>query len=414
MRVQKLPIEKIGNGLAYLKGTDPGRRRITLDLEEPVTVMEVSPGVFELVDGFKRIHAIRRRGEVSASALVREGDILKAKTLMLGLNARRKTLSFYEEAVLAADLHREEKLTLMAVGKALGRKKSWVSRRVGIVTRLDDDLIEFLKAGEIGPTAAYHLSRLQRELQMPLFLSAREEGLTAHEVEAAVSLTLALPEDERRAAVRDPRGHLSPPEEPPVARDSGIEAVERLIRDARRVRGQLAAPPQAERSDAEKRVRRGALRRLGHELSKLQQVLDEVQETERRNHERQGGPGKNCAGHEKGREIHSPDRTGSGHGEEARSANPPDSGGSIARFPGGTIATFPIGREALETGSLSEKDPGTCPAQGQDRQEGGPAFPETDIPNSPQGRLRGRQDHPRGVHTRDTGFGEDEEGLCPI
>jgi hypothetical protein len=116
MRVMELPIEEIQTGLAYLKGTDPGRRRVPLDLEEPVTVMEVSPGVFELVDGFKRVWALQRRGGATAWALVREGDLLKAKALMLGLNARRNTLSFYEEAVLAADLMKKENLTLVAVG----------------------------------------------------------------------------------------------------------------------------------------------------------------------------------------------------------------------------------------------------------------------------------------------------------
>jgi ParB-like chromosome segregation protein Spo0J len=322
MRVMELPLSKIRTSLAYLKGTDPVRRRVPLDLEEPVTVMEVSPGVFELVDGFKRLSALQRRGSVNVMVLVRDGDLLKAKALMLGLNVRRKTLSFYEEAVLAADLHREEKLTLMAVGKVLGRKKSWVSRRVGIVTRLDADIIEFLKAGEIGPTVAYHLSRLSRGLQMPLFLSSREERLTAHEVEAAVSLTLALPEAERRAAVQEPRAHLSPQEEKPAARDSGLEAVERLIRDAGRVREQLKAPSREGRTDAEKRVYRAALRRLGHELAGLQQMLDEVSLTERRNHEEQGGSGENRPGHGREGEIPPSNLTGPGHGEEAPAPHP--------------------------------------------------------------------------------------------
>jgi hypothetical protein len=125
MRVMELPLSKIRTSLAYLKGTDPGRRRVPLDLEEPVTVMEVSPGVFELVDGFKRLSSLQRREGGSVMVLRWQGDILKAKAMMFGLNARRKTLSFYEEVVLAADLHREEKLWLIAVGKF------WDARRAG-------------------------------------------------------------------------------------------------------------------------------------------------------------------------------------------------------------------------------------------------------------------------------------------
>jgi len=414
MRVMELPIEKIRTSLAYLKGTDPGRRRVPLDLEEPVTVMEVSHGVFELVDGFKRLSALRRREGGSVMVLVRQGDLLKAKALMLGLNARQKTLSFYEEAVLATDIHREEKITLMAVGRLLGRKKSWVSRRVGIVTRLDADIIEFLKAGEIGPTVAYHLSRLSRGLQMPLFLSSGEERLTAHEVEAAVSLTLALPKVERRAAVLEPRAHLCPPAEKPMPRDSGIEAVERLIRDAGRVRERLAAPPRMERNDMEKRVYRAALRRLGRELAGLQQVLDEVSLTERRNHEEQGGQGENRPGHGRRGEIPPSNLTGLGHGEETPAPHPLSPGGT-GTFPRRSdSAVPPVRRKALEASSLSGADSAAGPADGPRRKERGPTFLEADLPDHTKGGVRWREDHSRGVRARDTGFGGESKGLCPI
>jgi ParB-like chromosome segregation protein Spo0J len=409
MRLIEIPLERIRTGLSYLKGADRGRMALPLDLEEPVTVVE-DRGFFELVDGFKRIAALRRRGEKTVWALVRDWDKLKAKAMMLRLNARRKTLSFYEEAVLAADLHRKERLSCRAVGKLLGRKKSWVVKRVVIMNRLDPDVIEFLKAGVIGPTTAYNLSRMPGELQAPLFLSAQEEKLTANEVEAAVSLVLALPEGERRGATRNLRVHISPPAADAVPGEPGLEAIERLIRDAGRVRERLLSTPRGERGEAARRVRRCAVRRLRHAISRLKDALDEVEpeyDERRTENERTGSQGTHGESHVEREEIPPPHRPCPGHGEEAAAEAP-------RAFPG-QGAVVPRGdKEAFEVGSIQGSNPGAGDAYGPDRLKGGVPEPEEHPQDHPQGGVHGGRDHPGGLCSETARKQKEQKGLCPI
>ena len=213
MKVAEIPMEKIRTGFAYLKSGRSAARVSAAGIEDPVTVIKAD-GAFEVVDGFKRLNSLKKTGSSTVPAVIQDWEPVKAKAMMLALNARRSTLSFFEEAALTADLCRKERLTQAAAARLLGRKESWVSKRVAIFTRLDASIIEFLKKGDIGPTIAYHLSRIPSGMQMPLFLSARQENLTVAEVEAAASLVLSVPEVEARKIVRDPRKYFSPPTAP--------------------------------------------------------------------------------------------------------------------------------------------------------------------------------------------------------
>ena|GEM_PF-2892526 len=94
MKLAEIPVEKVRTGFAYLKGEAGGRpsRRRPEEIEEPVTVIE-SGRFFEIVDGFKRLAALERAGAKTVPAVIQDWKPMKAKAMMLSLNARRRTLS---------------------------------------------------------------------------------------------------------------------------------------------------------------------------------------------------------------------------------------------------------------------------------------------------------------------------------
>ncbi len=87
------------------------------------------------MDGFKRLLAFQRRGMTSIPAVIQdEWSVLTAKAMMLKLNCRQRSLSYYDEAVLVNDLAERERLTPVGIAKLLCRKKSWVIKRLDLLS----------------------------------------------------------------------------------------------------------------------------------------------------------------------------------------------------------------------------------------------------------------------------------------
>ena len=253
MKVASVPLDAIGTSLGYLKQGCQHSRRLGA-LEEPLTVIpacfpagsrpagaclpadrahtgeDEKPHEYELVDGFKRLAVLKAQGASEVPVVIQDWDVRRAKAMMVELNSRRRTISFYEEALLVDDLHQREALSLAAIAETLGRQESWVSKRLSLVTRLSPDILSFVEVGQLGPTAAYHISRLPKEEQMAFFLAATEEQLTAGEIECVVGLMLPLPEEMRLKAAQEPRAALEglTQSNGPAERSTGEPSLESL------------------------------------------------------------------------------------------------------------------------------------------------------------------------------------------
>ena len=210
MELTHVAIEEIGTRLDYLKGAQPVSRRPigSIGVPEPLHLAQIQ-GRLELIDGFKRLRALKAPGASTAPVIIHQAQIKEAKCLMLQLNCRRRTINFYEEAVLLADLAKTEGLTPQGIARRLARRKNWGIRRLGFIHRLSEELKSFVQSAQIGPLSAYQLSRLPPSLQMPLFVSWAGQKLTACEVEAAVALILSVPTEQRLAVAQVPRIYLA-------------------------------------------------------------------------------------------------------------------------------------------------------------------------------------------------------------
>jgi len=209
MKISHLPIEQIGTALSVLKsdGPVPIRRTNPADFDEPLTVIALD-GQIELVDGFKRLRAMKIQGIAQVTVVVQPWDLKTAKSKMMLLNSRQRTINFYEEAVLVDDLSRTEGLSAENIAGRWGRSKVWVKRRLGFMRNLNEDLKPFVKTAEIGPMSAFQLSRLPAELQIPFFLAYTQQRLTVREIEGAVALILAVEPPQAQAIAKNPRAHL--------------------------------------------------------------------------------------------------------------------------------------------------------------------------------------------------------------
>jgi ParB/RepB/Spo0J family partition protein len=139
----EIPISEIGESYARLRLIHPkAEARMVASLGKfgqifPVVVTRKQR--YELIDGFKRVRALKRLGREQVMARVLEVGEHGQKAAMLDLNWNRGSISDLEEGMVVHSLCREDGLSQVEIAVLVGRHKSWVCRRLSLVERLCDE-----------------------------------------------------------------------------------------------------------------------------------------------------------------------------------------------------------------------------------------------------------------------------------
>jgi len=151
---------------------------------------------YELIDGFKRLGAVR--GGLAQiprlSARLMEADERTAKAAIYGLNRAGGRTRELEEAWIIQALVREDGLSQVEVAELLGRHKSWVCRRLALMERLGPKAKDELRVGLLTPTAARQIVRLPQGNQTEVLEAIRREALSSAELGGVVDLWLRCSE----------------------------------------------------------------------------------------------------------------------------------------------------------------------------------------------------------------------------
>ena len=248
--VEPLALDALDLALGRVRCPPPGRvEAIRQDLGRhgqlsPLVARLQPAGPPQLLDGFKRLRAARELGWSTLEVGCLEAAPATALALMLSLN-RRFGLSPVEEALVVQELLRSG-LTGVEAGQLLGRHKSWVSRRLGLLERLAPELQEELKLGLLDPGVARRLLPLPRGNQVEMAAVVRQAGLGVRQTETLVSLWRQAPSEAvRQFVVTHPKEALEaagaspePPVDPRLS--SQGQSVQRRLRGTMRALAQLA------------------------------------------------------------------------------------------------------------------------------------------------------------------------------
>lgn len=120
--------------------------------DPPVQVLEGSERLV-LIDGYRRIAALRRLGRDTARVECWACDLPEA---MLGVMARTQNRCFaaIEEALLVRELVQGLRLSQHEVARRCGRDVSWVSRRLKLLSGLPDAALTAVREGRLSSWAA--------------------------------------------------------------------------------------------------------------------------------------------------------------------------------------------------------------------------------------------------------------------
>jgi ParB family transcriptional regulator, chromosome partitioning protein len=196
MRVKSVELEFHQLALRYerLKVMRPEpERRLLASLAEVgqqvpiVVVKQPADEQFVVIDGYKRVRALRRLGRDTVAAGCWPGEEAEA-LIATRLMQTAEPETALEQSWLLAELHERFGLSLEELARRFNHSVSWVSRRLALVHELPESIQERVRRGEVGAHGAAKylvpLARANRQVCLELVeaigatrLSSRDLGV---------------------------------------------------------------------------------------------------------------------------------------------------------------------------------------------------------------------------------------------
>jgi ParB/RepB/Spo0J family partition protein len=198
--IQEIPMSKLSTHYESYKFIQPKSEKAAFSSIQqfgqlaPIIVYPTVDKSFEIIDGFKRYRALKKLNAQSISASIVHLNSRTVKAAMLLLNQDTGTMSDLEEASIVQSLHTEDKLSQVEISKLLNRHKSWVSRRISLISRLDTEVINHIKLDLINISIGRELMRLPRGNQEKIMNIVIEQNLSCIETNKLVDGILSSKE----------------------------------------------------------------------------------------------------------------------------------------------------------------------------------------------------------------------------
>ena len=268
-------------------------RRLVASLAElgqqvPIVVVDIGGDRFVVIDGHKRVRALRRLGQDTVRALtwqLEESEALVADRSM-GTGASDSAI---EQGWLLRELHGRFALSADELARRFDRSRSWVSRRLGLVRELPEAIQQRVRCGELTAHAAMKyllpVARANGEDALRFAAAIAGKKLSTRQVGELYNGYRSRSARTRALVLSDPQLYLRTREECRRAPDAApLAPVDQLLRDfdmlgsiARRALRRLCEGPVPGLAPSEWdeitrcfEQARGDVERVGRQLSKEQ------------------------------------------------------------------------------------------------------------------------------------------------
>jgi len=171
---------------------------------QPV-VARVYEGGYQLIDGFKRLYAAEDLMMETLQCHLLEIDLTQAKVLLLSYNRLHQSMEAWEEAKVLQDLKKTHSMDQRSLAKLTGYSRSWVSRRLALIGRMDEDLSSEIMMGTLTSSHARALAKLPRGNQGEVARVISTFGLTSRQSDVLAEAFLkAKDKDQQRYILAHP------------------------------------------------------------------------------------------------------------------------------------------------------------------------------------------------------------------
>ena len=168
-------------------------------------VARVHTGGIQLIDGFKRLYAAENLMMETLQCQLLEIDLAQAKVLLLSYNRPHQSMEVLEEALVLKDLQQTHELDQRRLARLTGYSRSWVSRRLSLVDKMNEEVSVEIRMGTLTSSHARALIRLPRGNQGEVARVMTSCHLTSRQSNALADAFLkARDEDQQRHLLTHP------------------------------------------------------------------------------------------------------------------------------------------------------------------------------------------------------------------
>ena len=173
-----------------------------------IVVAEAGSERLVLIDGYRRILALRRLGRDTAWVEAWACDLAQALLTVLA-RATARPFAALEEALLLRELVHGQGLSAREVARRSGRDVSWVSRRLDLVCGLSERVFAAVRQGEVSTWAATRvlapLARANTDHARQLLAALAAAPLSTRELQSWFQHYQRTPRAARERMVTHPR-----------------------------------------------------------------------------------------------------------------------------------------------------------------------------------------------------------------
>lgn len=215
-------------------------RRLLASLAErgqqtPIVVVGLdAPQRYVVIDGYKRVRALRRLGQDTVRST--RWEVEEAEALVLEQQMHRvERDSALEQGWLLRELHQRFGWSQEDLARRFDRSTSWVSRRLGLVKELPEEIQQRVRSGQIVPHAAMKylvpLARANRRDCLRLAEAVGGQRLSSRQMEKLYVAYVTADEPLRELVLSQPELFLRVEQEAQQAPSVGARPVEGLMSD---------------------------------------------------------------------------------------------------------------------------------------------------------------------------------------
>lgn len=208
--IQEVPLSEFDLSLASVRIINPGRilqveKSMRVHGQLQAVIARVHENKYQLIDGFKRFFASENLLMETLQCRVLDIDLPQAKVLLLSYNRPHHSMEAWEEALVLQDLQQTHSLDQRSLAELLGYSRSWVSRRLSLIEKIDEKVSSRIMMGELSSSQARALTRLPRGNQCDLAGAIINFNLTSRQSDTLVDAFLkAKDEDQQRYILTHP------------------------------------------------------------------------------------------------------------------------------------------------------------------------------------------------------------------
>ncbi len=164
---------------------------------QPV-VARVHEGGYQLIDGFKRLYAAEDLMMETLECHVLEIDLAQAKVLLLSYNRLHQSMEAWEEALVLQDLQKTHSMDQRSLSKLTGYSRSWVSRRLALIGKMDEAVSSEIMMGALTSSHARALIKLPRGNQGDVARAITSFALSSRQSDKLVEAFLKASDENRQ------------------------------------------------------------------------------------------------------------------------------------------------------------------------------------------------------------------------